>query len=99
MQDRDVKVTVTMKASEIETVREWFARAGEFPEVAFGYASEIGKLLSKDVAELEDGEALAKLVEELSWDAQRAMLVRAALAPILKSAIISDPEGRQGPLQ
>ncbi len=99
MTDRDVTVTFTMKASQVETVRDWCARYAEFTKVAYGYAHEIGKVLSKDEASPEDGEALAKLVQGLHDDAFRADMLRTALIPVLKTGIVSDPEGRKGPLQ
>lgn len=99
MSDRDVKVCITLKAYQIETVREWFARAGELPNVAHGYALAIKDLLSKDEASPEDGEELARLVQGLHDDARNAMLLRNALRDVLQTAIIHDPEGRKGPLQ
>ncbi|WP_424986366.1 hypothetical protein [Microbulbifer sp. S227A] len=94
-----MKVTVTMKASEIETTREWLARAGEFPTIAYNYALEIEKLLSKAKATPEDGRELAELVAGLRNDAMRAEMVRNALRSVLETAKITDAEGRKGRLQ
>ncbi|MFD3190700.1 hypothetical protein ACFMPD_10550 [Sedimentitalea sp. HM32M-2] len=96
--DRDVNVTVTMKAPDIETTREWFARAGEFPTVAYNDALEIEKLLSKAQAKPDDGRELAELVKGLRNDAGRAEMVRIALRPLSEAATISDPEGQKGRL-
>ena len=50
MSDRDVQVIITLKAYQVETLREWFARAKEFTDAAGGYALEIKKLLSKEAS-------------------------------------------------
>ena len=96
MEDREVNVTIAMKASDIEPTREWFARAGEFPTIAYNYAMEIEKLLSKAESTPEDGRELAELVAGLRNDALRAEMVRNALRPILETATISDPDGQKG---
>lgn len=99
MSDRDVKVCITLKASQLADVRAWFEKASQFPDIVYTYANEFRKLLSKEEASPEDGAELARLVQDMSGDAMQASLLRSALRDVLQTAIMSDPEGRKGPLQ
>ena len=99
MKDRDVSVFIPLKASMIETSRKLAVALGEFPTVAWNYADQIEALLSKDALSAEDGVRLAELVNGLKQDAEMAEGFRRDLTPILRAAIISDPEGRGGRLQ
>ena len=99
MTDRDVQVIISLKASMIDTSRKFAVALGEFPTVAWNYADQLETLLSNVNVSSEDKVKLAELVEGLKRDAELAEVVRRDLAPILHGAIISDPEGRKGPLQ
>ena len=99
MQDRDVKVIICLKASQIKETRRLALALGEFPTVAWNYAHWIAAILSKEDSGPEDAKELGRLVAGLIKDAETAEAARQTLAPLVSTAIIHDPEGRKGSLQ
>lgn len=99
MDAREVRVFVTMAANELQVVRDLFARACDFPGGVQLYAENIQRLLKLDHTSAEAQAELETIVECLKKDALQAEGIRDALAQVLRTAVISDPEGRKEPLQ
>ncbi|SMX50837.1 hypothetical protein [Maliponia aquimaris] len=99
MSDRDVKVIIALKASQIEETRRLALAMGEFPTIAWNYGQRIAAIVTKEGGTTEDAKELDELVAGLITDAETAKTEKRPLAPLIETAMIHDPEGRKGPLQ
>lgn len=99
MDNRDVTVTFTVKASQIDETRHWVKALQEFPAYAWHYADAIAKLMTKEDASADDGAELAKLVEMLKLDCVSADTTVKRLTTLVQDAVIHDPKGRKERLQ
>ncbi|QEW19260.1 hypothetical protein LA6_001443 [Marinibacterium anthonyi] len=98
-EDRDVNVFFPLKASQVEPAREMTAALAEFPTIAWNYSERFLEILNADQIGPSESQDLLALATGLRQDAERAERMKRALAPVILSAVISDPHGKGGPIQ
>lgn len=94
MQDRDVTASVVMKASRLEPAKQMLSTVENFPGVAKHFVNEVRRLMLTEDPSPEDGAELAQLVLAFEEDINFVGNVTVLLAELVRSAVISDPDGR-----
>lgn len=99
MEDRDVMVTLTIKASQIEGTKRLFKVLAEFPTIAWNHADQLSAVCKDTGMSPDQSKAIGDAEQGMKMDAELAESLRRDLVPIFATAVIHDPEGRKGPLQ
>lgn len=90
MTDRNVTVTIPMRASQIELTRNLTAHMIEYPMAMHRALSEVRRLLEEGSE--SDGIKVAQILAAITVETEQTCAVCQQLCDIAKGAKISDPD-------
>lgn len=97
MEDRDVRIVASIKASQVDESKSLVGGLDTFPTVVNNYIGLFMECIREGTPEA--GHRLGALLHDCQADAEQAQKMLLRLHEIIGNPILSDPEGRKGRLQ